>query len=155
MTGSAVKTIHDAIGSAAKAAGFSKKGASWYAERNESLLVIAPQKSQYGQKFFLNLGVFFREFGPNQWPKSHECHLQARLEDVVSVVNDRSIIDVVLDFESADISDEDRAEKITDFLACYAIPFLENCSTFAGVREAEKNGALKSIPILRRLREHL
>lgn len=155
MTGNSVKIIHDAISAAAQVAGFSKKGTYWYAERGESILLITPQKSQYGQHFFLNLGVFFHELGSKQWPKISDCHLQSRLENVVDVVNDRLLIDVVLNFEYIEISDEARAEKITDLLVRYAIPFLENCSTFAGVREADKKGVLKTMPILRSLRERL
>lgn len=153
MTSSHIKEIHDAIGEAAKPVGFAKKGASWYADRAESILVINPQKSQYSERYYLNLGIYFKELGTERAPKEVEkFHLQARISDVTA--EDEKIIDKIFDFEEPMTSSE-RTKEIITLLREAGLPFLEACSSMEGARAAYAKDQLSALPLLRELREKL
>ena len=151
MTTSAIKLVHEAIGRATKSSSFVKKGGGWYADRNESILVISPQKSQYGQQYYLNLGVYFKELGSILAPKEQECHLRARLSQIVSDGEEKTV-EALLDFEQ---SVPEREECLANLLRHYALPFLEACSSIDGVRHARNEGRLGALPVMRVLRETL
>lgn len=150
MTNLNIKLIHDAISEASKSAGFTKKGENWYADRAETVLVINPQKSNYGQKYFLNLGVYFKLLGAKQTPKEFECHVRAR----VSQLAEEEAVEKTLDFEQP-ISPLERENQIVTFLRDKGLPFLEMCSSMEGVRAAYAGGQLSAFPLLRTLREKL
>jgi hypothetical protein len=154
MTTANIKLIHDAIGEAGKVAGFVKKGSAWYADRAESILVVSPQKSQYGEQYYLNVGIFFRVFGSNEKPKEHECHLRTRLTEIVGVV-DQERARSLLDFKGMSVAESERQQALVTLLKEKGIPFLEQCSSIEGVRTALHQGVLNAMPISRVLRETL
>jgi hypothetical protein len=154
MTTANIKILHDAIGDAGKAAGFVKKGSSWYANRAESVLVINPQKSHYGEQYYLNLGVFFRLLGVSEKPKEQECHVRARLTDVVKK-DEQTSVQQLLDFDAVLTSGIERKQALADFLLIRGVSFLEQCSSVEGVGTALSQGLLNAMPVSRSLRELL
>jgi hypothetical protein len=149
-----IRLIHDAIGAAGKGAGFTKSGSSWYANRTDSMLVISPQKSQYGQKYYLNLGIFFKALGSKDRPKENECHLRARIGNIVGTES-QMLAEKLLDFEAGKISTEARREALTTIMLTEVIPFIEQCSSLEGARTALHEGKLDELPINKELRELL
>ena len=150
MTNPNIKSIHDAISEACKPAGFSKKGENWYANRIETILIINPQKSNYGQKYYLNLGAYFKMLGTKQAPKESECHLRARISQFV----EEEAVEKIFDFDQP-ISTLDRHNEIVKLLRDEGLPFLEMCSSLQGVRDAFARNQLDSFSLLRSLKEQL
>lgn len=154
MTTANIKLLHGAIGAAGKSAGFAKKGASWYASRTDSVLVISPQKSQYGERYYLNLGVFFRALGTQATPKEHECHVRTRLAEIVGI-EDQVRVEQLLDFEKTQVADDERQQALAALLQAKGISFLERCSSIEGARAALAEGMLDAMPISKTLQDLL
>lgn len=154
MTIDSIKLLHDAIGAAGKVDGFTKKGTSWYANRVDSVLVINPQKSQYGEQYYLNLGVFFHLLGTQSTPKERQCHLRTRLTELVEP-EDQMRVKQLLDFEKPQLAEDRRRLELAALLETKGIPFLERCGTLDGARSALSQGMLDSMPISKKLRDLL
>jgi hypothetical protein len=150
MTASAIRLLHAAIADAAAPAGFRKQGSSWYCEEAEATLVVNPQKSQYGSRYFLNLGIYWRALGQKSTPKEEECHVRGRISSVLPEELCRRL-DRSLDFEDSSISDEARRVAVRDALVQHAIPLLKRCSTAEGLREEYGKSNLKRFLVARRL----
>lgn len=67
----------------AKTNGFVKNSGSWYLEREETILVADLQKSNYSQRYFLNLSVWLREIEEARFPAERKCHVRTRLTQLV------------------------------------------------------------------------
>jgi Domain of unknown function (DUF4304) len=52
------------------------------------MLVIGLQKSRWGDHYDLGLGIAIEALAGPEYPKIHECHIQARAEDFVENKNE-------------------------------------------------------------------
>ena len=60
--------------------GFKKSNATWRREQGESIAIFNVQKSQWGgDRYYVNLGTYFRAFGSNALPTENKCHVRVRL----------------------------------------------------------------------------
>jgi hypothetical protein len=150
MTASATKVLQEAVADAVVPAGFRKKGSSWYREEADAILVISPQKSQYGSQYFLNLGVYWRELGEKTAPREEECHVRGRISSVLSADESKEL-ERSLNFEDRSIEDEARRTALRDALVNHAIPLLKRCSTRDGLREEHQKSTLRRFVVARRL----
>lgn len=148
MTISHIKDIHEFLSEAAKPRGFNKKKSSWYCTGNEAILVISPQKSQYGEQYYINLGVYFRNLGKKDTPKISECHINGRV-DAALQEDDAKNFESALNFENSSIDDQQRHRVIVQTLRNLAIPLLEQCSTSDGFRVAHAKGKLKHFGVMK------
>lgn len=80
----------------AKGAGMTKKSGSWYLPRDETVLVLNLQKSNYAARYYLNVGVWLRPLAPADFPEEQACHIRTRLGQLVS---DDTHADQLLDVE--------------------------------------------------------
>ena len=74
-----------------KSHGFKKSNATWRKEQAESIAVFNVQKSSWGGgRYYVNIGVYFNEFGSDTVPTENKCHVQVRLDvkDVALVVSE-------------------------------------------------------------------
>jgi hypothetical protein len=135
---------------ALKAQGFKEKGGSWYEECDETILVANLQKSDFSDRYFINLAVWFKQLGKADYPKEHHCHLRIRLKRVAA-----SDIDLALDANKGDLSDEDRQAQIRAAMEQIGIPFRRSCSTLASAAEQFAAGRLTHGFVHKHLRELL
>ena len=77
-----------------KANGFKKTASTWRRAREGSTEVFNIQKSQWdNNNFYVNVGVYFFDFGSNTSPAESACHIRSRLvfisseELIVSALN--------------------------------------------------------------------
>jgi hypothetical protein len=150
MSASPIDLLHQAIAQAAIPAGFRKKGSSWYCDGARAILVINPQKSQYGPQWFLNLGIYWRDLGGKTEPREEQCHVRGRISAVLSAEEGQQI-EQALNFEDLSFEHEARANVVRDALSRHAIPLLTRCSTTAGLREEFHKGALRRFLVAREL----
>lgn len=64
-----------------KKLGFKRKSRTWWRQGEDAIQVFNLQRG-FGDEFFFNLGVYFRELGSEEFPPEHRCHVRARLERV-------------------------------------------------------------------------
>lgn len=126
------------VDSSLKANNFIKKSGSWYREVDESVMVVNLQKSNYGNTFYINLGVWFKRFGQSQFPKEQQCHIRIRLSSLTG-----EELDNALNLENTAVTEVDRQLTIDGAISQRALPFLSACSTVNGVRSMLSEGRLK------------
>ena len=150
MTSKRVKLLHNVIAQAITPVGFKKKGSAWYCQEAEAVLVISPQRSQYGLRYYLNLGVYWRILGEKMTPKVRECQLRSRIESILPQEK-KHLVEHCLDFEDASIDDSTRHAVLLDALSLHAIPVLKRCATEEGLRDEYNSGLLVGFLIDKKL----
>lgn len=78
-----------------KSKGFKKKGKCWYSDNGENYILCEYQKSKYGDGFYLNFGIVFKElYHESTFPaRSYSWHFCGRYFRVIGI-EDKSVIDV-------------------------------------------------------------
>jgi len=66
-----------------KANGFRKTGATWHRDANRLVQVFNIQKSQWGDQFYLNVGIYLRDLGNEARPTEYRCHVRCRVEGLL------------------------------------------------------------------------
>jgi hypothetical protein len=75
--------IETLVASTLKSAGYKKKARTWWRTTPDSIQVVNLQKSPYGEQVYVNLGLYVRALGNEEFPPENRCHIRARLERVV------------------------------------------------------------------------
>jgi hypothetical protein len=86
--------------------GFKKRDARlWLRLKKDCWNLVGLQKSDWGNQFYVNLGIWLPALNPNPRPRVQDCHIQVRLNRVVS--NDTDL-ERSLDFEDEWKTDVDQ-----------------------------------------------
>lgn len=118
-------------------AGFEKKSGSWY-RRGETVISISNlQKSQYGPQYYFNQGFWLRQLDDERYPKSHQAHIVARVEDLVPEAAQR--IGQLLDLEF-EMPDEERVDELVTLLSERLLPLIARGDSIAGLRSMVDDG---------------
>ena len=93
--------------------------------------VIDLQKSDYSDKFYINIGIYVKAIEDIKNPKSYKCHTVVR---ITSISNDymRDLLEKSLDCEFI-IKDEDRVKTLRDAFNIVVFPFLENFTSIPAI----------------------
>ena len=129
---------------------FKRKGGTWYYDCPETILVANLQKSQYGDQFYINLGVWFKALGTATNPKEHLCQIRIRLETLSGEKLERA-----LNLEDLSISELNRRMAIETSMKEHAIPFLNDCNSIEGVKNQLANGRLSDAFVHASVRDHI
>jgi hypothetical protein len=133
----AVQRAFDGFG---RDAGSEKKSGSWYRRRDEVVAVLNLQKSQYGPRYYLNVGFWLVEVGDERYPQPHKCHVRMRVEGLLPAAEKR--INELLNL-GHDMSDEERMTELRALLDGELLPLLERAGSVAGLRGMLAAGMLK------------
>ncbi|WP_437951512.1 DUF4304 domain-containing protein [Sorangium sp. So ce296] len=136
---------------------FSRKHGTWYRNTEETVLVVDVQPSNFGQQYYINLGIFVKWISQKPTrlpPKENECHVRLRLESLVPEAEGQ-VRQVLLNLENKSIGSIERQQRIRELITDTAIPFLSQCSTRTGIREANRNGRLDLAIVHKNVRELL
>ncbi|WP_437923837.1 DUF4304 domain-containing protein [Sorangium sp. So ce291] len=136
---------------------FLRKSGIWYRDTEETVLVVDVQHSNFGQQYYINLGIFVKGLSQKPTrlpPKENECHVRLRLESLMPEAEEQ-VRQVLLDLENESIGFFERKQRILELVASVAVPFLSQCSTRAGICEANRNGQLDSAIVHKSVREAL
>lgn len=120
-----VQTTFDTL---AKSKGFTKRSGAWYLSREDTILVMDLQKSNYGPRYFVNVAVWLRALGEAQFPKEWHCHIRTRLTDLVP---NPKRVDKLLDVEWTSYHPDagDELTSILDATLSWVIPATESLTT--------------------------
>lgn len=127
---------------------FRKKADTWYYDCPETLLVANLQKSQYGDSYFINLGVWLKSLGESSAPKENHCHIRIRLESIMG-----KSIEQALNMEYVGLDEVERNQIIEAAIESAAIPFLMSCNTIDKIKCQLDNGHLSKAMVNKRIRE--
>ena len=126
--------IQQAFDEFGRDAGAEKKSGSWYLRTDEVIAVSNLQKSQYGSSYYFNQGFWLCELGDERYPPAHRCHVQERLEYLLSAeAKDRQRMRQLFQFER-EMSDEQRVRELRTLLRDELLPLIQRGSTVDGLR---------------------
>lgn len=109
---------------------FTKKRQSWYLPGKDTIVVVNLQKSDFADKFYVNIGIWLRAIGESEFPGENHCQIQVRLG---SLFPERaSLIDKACSLEFAEQSDVD---ELIAILKEQLVPFCLLSLTLDGVRQ--------------------
>jgi hypothetical protein len=131
------KTFKKAIARSFEKSGLVKKGQSWYFDGKEALIVINLQKSNWGEMYHMNLGIWLKAFGEVSFPQFNHCPLYYRVEYFFPKRRELILLGCSLDQSTLPMLAE-----LTEFIESELIPFLQSCSVISKLRELMKQGAL-------------
>ena len=149
MTADQTRFVHEAIKAGASGAGFQKEGSCWRSYGPEAILVIEPQRSQYGPLYFLNFGAYVRSLGDIKKPRELDWHVRARLSSVLSAAEVKPA-ESLLDFNLS-MDDQDRHRALVEVIRERVVPFLGRCATLESIFAMHAAGDLKRMLVKRTL----
>lgn len=125
--------IARAVAEFAKTSGFKKKASSWYLARPETIVVLNLQRSQWGPRYFVNVGVWISELELLEFPKAHQCHITTRLEALTAgaVPSLAKLLDL-----SELLDDRDRMAQLRQVFVEHLVPVLAASISVASLRSA-------------------
>jgi hypothetical protein len=137
--------LESSISPPLKAQGFRKKSRTWWRTGEDTIQVVNLQKSPFGQRLYINLGVYVRQLGQESNPAQHNCHVQTRLEKVAAERYWNGIVSAESDpAPSSDLI----AAVLTDGIA-----WLNQVSTIEGIRSYIRSGGSKKGAVIASVRE--
>jgi hypothetical protein len=136
--------VQRAFDSWGREAGLEKRSGSWYHTSDEVISVSNLQKSQYGQKYYVNQAFWLRELGDECFPKENKCHIRMRLGSLVGDQSDR--LDQLLDMKY-EASDESRILELAALFGVGLSRVIERGDSLRGLRALLDEGAFKAAAI--------
>jgi hypothetical protein len=124
--------IETAITQELKTIGFKKKGTSWYLNSDESVCLFNLQKSNFGDQYYLNIGILIKQLSNESFPKENHCHIRGRLSQICS--NTKQLEDD-LNFEDKSISPEYKIAGIIKVIRECAILFFASSKTLLDLKK--------------------
>ena len=126
---------------------FVRRKKYWHLALPETILVVEMQKSEFSNKYYVNLAVSLRQLSEDPTPREHKCHFRHRLESLVKEVeyakrrNETSSavlgplqIFKALDLEDMSTSESERAETIENAMIQHGLPFLFQFESIEKIR---------------------
>lgn len=152
-----VVEFQSAITRALREQDFKKRRSSWYRETEDLIQVINLQKSQYGEQYYLNLGLYvkyiIKESVIERYPPEYKCHVRIRLAKETRVNGIE--ISSWFDLENLEIGEEERIGAINKIFSERVIPFMSQCASIEGIGMCFHRGELASALIYKDLSEAL
>jgi hypothetical protein len=132
--------------------GFQKKSDNWLLETSDVIALANLQKSQYGQQYYVNLGIWIKVFGENVNLKEHQCQIRFRLESVLP--EDRvSDLKIALNMEDQHIEIQARESIFSELIDQYGLSILKKCSSLEGIKRSLDNGELSRVLIQQKVKD--
>jgi Domain of unknown function (DUF4304) len=118
--------VEAAIAPSLKQLGFKKKARTWWRTSGDAVQVINLQKSPYGPGVYVNIGVYVRSLGDEEFPPESRCHISARLERVVPAALQVPVTSI----EAASTPSEHFVEAVVE----HGVKWLDSNSSTGGRR---------------------
>ena len=140
--------LESSISPPLKAQGFRKKARTWWRNREDTIQVINLQKDPWGGgRLHINLGVYVRQLGSELNPASHNCHVQARLENVAAEMYWNTI--------ASARSEPEPSPELLEALLTDGVSWLNRVSTVEGIRAYLESGGTKKGMVVASVRNHV
>jgi hypothetical protein len=135
-----------------KAKEFRKTGATWHRDADRLVQVFNIQKSQWGDQFYLNVGIYLRDLGNESRPTEYRCHVRCRAE---GLLGDGEFPDLrkCLDFDSS-LDRDQRYARLQQIVAERVLPWLDENKTLESLGTRLRNST-KGFAIVRGVPELL
>lgn len=128
--------------------GFRRERRNWRLDLPEMIQVVNLQRSQWGNSFYLNIGVFVKALqnepdpvrNPAK-PSEMDCHFRVRLDNLLpgppvpptKISAEQIRLHELLDLEDRRIHPSTREAELRAMIEQRMLPFLELCRSEAGI----------------------
>jgi hypothetical protein len=126
-----------------KALGFRKSRQTWCLRKDEVVLVVNIQGSQWGNQAYVNFGVYLRALGDEVRPPLSHCHIRQRLGQLVGRENVLRLMEL-LDFDKK-ISAEDRSAEMHRLLENFGMPWLQQFDSLESAKKVLRSDSPRPI----------
>lgn len=133
------KTFKKSIAAVCEQASFIKNGQSWYRYGKDTIGVINLQKSDWGNFYYINLGIWLKGIGDEKFPKENHCQIRGRAEGLFPEA--RELVSRGCSLEE---SDPEYITQLSVFLRDQLIPFLEEAMDIEKLRSLIQEGRWRS-----------
>jgi len=121
-----------------KALGFTKKSNNWWRQSQETVQVLKIDKSPFGERLYVNLGIYLKALGTELTPPERRCHVQVRLEQIAEPGRWNEI--------AAAATDAEPTPALIEAVMQDGCAWLSRLSTLAGVRDfIESDASTKAL----------
>jgi hypothetical protein len=103
------------------------------------------QKSQYGPRYYVNVGFWLQAVEEAKFPRDDQCHVLIRLDSLIGGTGEDEV-NALLYFAS-EMPGDARAQRLGDLLKSRLRPILEQGSSLKGLRKLRSEGLLKGAGI--------
>jgi hypothetical protein len=128
------KQFKAVVGSVFVARGYTNVKSMFFRRIGEVFTIVDLQKSDFGGRYYINIGLFVDESGHStQPPPFHKTHLKQRLASIVP----QSVRDTLVPATDLEVSMSaaERSTVLTSALEQYAVPYLDSLSTVDGIAD--------------------
>jgi len=137
------------VNDALKDAQFQRKSNTWYRDTDETIVLVNVQKSNFGEQYYINLSVWVKGLPGDPCVRLPSqavlCHIEGRLGGLMPGEDER--LRQMLNVEDESLEKDQRRHAIEDVITRIVLPFLLQCSTRAGIREAYGQGRLRCFAV--------
>lgn len=127
-----------------------KKGQSWYLDGEDAIIVVNLQKSNFGEEYFMNIGIWLKGLGSTLFPKENQCHLFIRLERLFP--EDRELITRGFSLETTNMQ---TLSDLSEFIKFKLFPFLQDCTNINKLKDFAAMGKFKAGLIRKETKDYL
>lgn len=118
----AIREIFDKF---ARSENLEKRSGSWYQRGDDLITVLELQKSNFGDRYFVNIAIWLTAIEPASFPKENKCHIRTRLTELVP---DASAVDGLLNLDTP-LDDAQRVERLNQMFREQLNPILQTTTS--------------------------
>lgn len=135
--------------------GMQKKSTSWYKETNDIIQLVNLQKSEFSNKYYLNIGLLPLGVAVDGMPRPKEHKFPIRIRMSALFPDTATLLENVLDLEYEALPDLDREEKISEIITRDLLPFLTEMSSQINIKHAVTEGRFSGGLVNVAVKKHL
>lgn len=126
--------------------GFKRKGTLWTRSTNDVYQSVEMQKSQFGEQYYINVGLWLIALGSPQSPRDKDMHIRLRADSLFNAFAREKWIRQT-DFEQ-DVADEDRTRELRAMIKDVLVAHLAAWDSEESIRLALNAGDLSQAFVL-------
>ena len=136
------KDFKKMFGKIAKCHGFDSAYGGWFKHSNESLLILELQRSNFSDIFYLNIKIFIQGVFGKNYSISKDL-----VKNSMGQILRRPHPEYAILFNlQADLDDDQRKTRISDFFQTFLKPFAKLALTREGVKHLAQDGQFTLYP---------
>lgn len=105
---------------------YKRKTDTWYLQKSDFICVLNLQKSAWGNKYYINLGVYIKDDSSLDFPKEYQCHIRWRLTEETTNIQS---FNKNLDFEDNSVSIKNKLKMISKAIIDVTVPLFSSLNT--------------------------
>lgn len=129
---------------------FDRRGSRWTRDADEVFQSVELQQSQFGEQFYVNIGLWLKALGPSAKMQEKDMHVRLRADGVLQSIH-KEQLSKALDFDQ-ELPLDQRESIVGNIFEATVLPHLNEWRSVKGVARALSSGDLHDALIRREAR---